>query len=64
MLVTGVFKQYENKEPAVDIFSDADWAVERETRRSVSGAAIYFGGCLFKLQDAEIVSLLSAESET
>ena len=25
--------------------SDADWAADRETRRSGSEAAIYFGGC-------------------
>ena len=40
-LHAGVFKQYENEEPMVEIFSDADWAADRETRRSVSGAAIY-----------------------
>ena len=45
-LRAGVFKRYENKEPMVEIFSDVDWAADRETRRSVSGAAIYVGGCL------------------
>ena len=50
----------------VEIFSDADWAADRETRRSVSGAAIYVGGCLAysSSRTQKIVSLSSAESET
>ena len=65
-LHAGVFKQYENEEPMVEIFSDADWAADRETRRSVSGAAIYVGGCLAysSSRTQKIVSLSSAESET
>ena len=65
-LHAGVLKQYENEEPMVKIFSDADWAVDRETRRSVSGAAIYVGGCLAysSSRTQKIVSLSSAESET
>ena len=48
----------------VEIFSDADWA-DRETRRSVSGAEIYVGGCLAysSSRTQKIVSLSSAESE-
>jgi len=42
-LHAGVFKQYENEEPMVEIFSDADWAADRET---------WLSG-LLKLQDAE-----------
>jgi len=65
-LHAGVFKQYENEEPMVEIFSDADWAADRETRRSVSGTAIYVGGCLAysSSRTQKIVSLSSAESET
>ena len=65
-LHAGVFKQYENEELMVEIFSDADWAADRETRRSVSGAAIYVGGCLAysSSRTQKIVSLSSAESET
>ena len=45
-LHAGVFKQYESEEPVIEIFSDADWAADRQTRRSVSGATVFFGGCL------------------
>jgi len=65
-LHSGVFKQYENEEPMVEIISDADWAADRETRRSVSGSAIYVGGCLAysSSRTQKIVSLSSAEPET
>ena len=45
-LHAGVFKQYESEEPVIEIFSDADWAADRQTRLSVSGATVFFGGCL------------------
>ena len=65
-LHAGVFKQYENEEPIVEISSDADWAADRETRRPVSGSAVYFGGCLTysSSRTQKIVSLSSPESET
>ena len=40
-LHSGVFKQYECEEPMVQIFSDADWAADRQTRTSVSGANVF-----------------------
>ena len=60
------FQKVWNEEPMVEIFSGADWAADRETRRSVSGAAIYFGGCLAysSSRTQKILSLSSAESET
>ena len=63
---SGVLKDYECEEPALEVFSDADWASDRDTRRSVSGAAIFFGGCLVysSSRTQKIVSLSSAESET
>ena len=54
------------EEPVLEIFSDADWAADRNTRRSVSGSAIFYGGCLVysSSRTQKIVSLSSAESET
>ena len=65
-LHTGVCKQYENEEPIAEIFSGADWAADGETHRSVSGSAMYFGGCLAysSSRTQKIVPLSSAESET
>ena len=37
---SGLLKDYECDEPVLEVFSDADWASDRDTRRSVSGAAI------------------------
>ena len=48
-LHAGVFKQYENEEPMVEIFSDADWAADRERSCSL----LWWLSGLFKLQDAE-----------
>ena len=51
-----------SKEPVVEIIRAAD----RQTRRSVSGAAVFFGGCLVYAspRTQKVVSLSSAESET
>ena len=50
----------------IEIFSHADWAADRQTRRSVSGATVFFGGCLIyaSSRTQKVVSLSSAESET
>ena len=63
---SGLIKDYECEEPVLEVFSDADWASDRDTRRSVSGSAIFFGGCLVysSSRTQKIVSLSSAESET
>ena len=63
---SGLIKDYECEEPVLEVFSDADCASDRDTRRSVSGAAIFFGGCLVytSSRTQKIVSLSSAESET
>ena len=63
---SGLLKDYECDEPVLEVFSDADWASDRDTRRSVSGAAIFFGGCLVysSSRPQKSVSLSSAESET
>ena len=62
----GVFRNYETEEPILEIYSDADWAADRQTRRSVSGSTVFFGGCLLysSSRTQKIVSLSSAESET
>ena len=63
---SGLLRDYECEEPVLEIFSDADWAADRNTRRSVSGSAIFYGGCLVysSSRTQKIVSLSSAESET
>eukprot|EP00435_Cladocopium_sp_Y103_P010280 s4269_g2.t1 len=62
----GVFKSYESDTPMLEIFSDADWAADRQTRRSVSGSMIFFVSCLVysSSRTQKVVSLSSAESET
>ena len=59
----GLLRDYECEEPVLD---DADWAADRNTRRSVSGSAIFYGGCLVysSSRTQKIVSPSSAESET
>ena len=63
---SGLLRDYECEELVLEIFSDADWAADRNTRRSVSGGAIFYGGCLVysSSRTQKIVSLPSAESET
>ena len=65
-LYAGVFKQYESEEPVIEIFGNADWAADCQTRRSVSGTIVFFGGCLIyaSSRTQKVVSLSSAESET
>eukprot|EP00435_Cladocopium_sp_Y103_P067596 s26_g30.t1 len=62
----GVVKNYDSDTPMLEIFSDADWAADRQTRRSVSGSMIFFGTCLVysSSRTPKVVSLSSAESET
>ena len=62
----GIFKAYDGDVPTMEIYSDADWAADRETRRSVSGSIIYFGTCMIysSSKTQKVVSLSSAESET
>ena len=62
----GLMRDYECEESVLEVFSDADWAADRDTRRSVSGSAIFYGGCLVysSSRTQKIVSLSSAESET
>ena len=63
---SGLLRDYECEEPVLEIFSDADWAADRTSRRSVSGSAIFYGGCLIysSSRTQKIVPLSSAESET
>ena len=62
----GVFTTYDLETPVLEVFSDADWAADRDTRRSVSGSTIFYGGCLLysSSRTQKVVSLSSAESET
>ena len=50
----------------LEVCSDADWAADRQARRSDSGSVIYFGSCMAYSSSGtqKVVSLSSAESET
>ena len=49
----------------MEIFTDSDWASDRTSRRSVSCATIFLGGCLLYScsRTQKLVSLSSAEAE-
>ena len=38
-----VFSPHDLETPVLEVFSDADWAADRDTRRSVSGSTIFYG---------------------
>ena len=64
----GVYHNYDNLEPGtcvLEVFTDSDWASDRGSRRSISCATIFMGGCLlFSSSRAQkLVSLSSAEAE-
>eukprot|EP00434_Breviolum_minutum_P037111 symbB.v1.2.032893.t1/scaffold4013.1/size46388/4 len=50
----------------LEVFSDADWAASKQTRRSISSCCILFGTCLLhsSSRTQKLVSLSSGESET
>ena len=65
---TGLFHSYNTSIPGesvMEIFTDSDWASDRTSRRSVSCATIFFGGCLLYScsRTQKLVSLSSAEAE-
>eukprot|EP00438_Fugacium_kawagutii_P026160 Skav230005 [mRNA] locus=scaffold5058:3896:10669:+ [translate_table: standard] len=62
----GVLVHLEEGVLVIEIFSDADWAADKEERRSISGCAVFIGGNLihFSSKTQKVVSLSSAESET
>ena len=49
----------------VELYTDSDWAGDKETRRSISGFVVFFQGCLicWKSRQQKSVSLSSSESE-
>ena len=64
---TGLHHVYENDSKAyLEVFSDADWAANKQTRRSISSSCILFGSCLLhsSSRTQKLVSLSSGESET
>ena len=65
---SGVYHNYESLEPgecALEVFTDSDWASDRSSRRSISCATIFMGGCLLfsSSRTQKLVSLSSAEAE-
>ena len=64
----GVFHNYPNAEPGesiMEIYTDSDWASDKQTRRSVSCSTIFLGGCLLfsASRTQKLLSLSSAEAE-
>ena len=49
----------------LEVFTDSDWASDRQSRRSVSCCVIFYGGCLLfsASRTQKIISLSSAEAE-
>ena len=64
---SGLHHVYDNDSKAyLEVFSDADWAANKQTRRSISSSCILFGTCLLhsSSRTQKLVSLSSGESET
>ena len=64
----GVFHNYPYAEPGetiMEIYTDSDWACDKQTRRSGSCSTIFLGGCLLfsASRTQKLVSLSSAEAE-
>eukprot|EP00435_Cladocopium_sp_Y103_P022434 s2582_g5.t1 len=64
----GLFHHYRHAEPEetiLEVFTDSDWASDKTSRRSVSGATMFVGGCLLfsSSRTQKLVSLSSAEAE-
>ena len=53
------------EEAYLEIFSDADWASNKQNRRSISATCIFFGTCLLHSASRmqKLISLSSGESE-
>ena len=65
-LHAGLLRPYDFEERVLEVYRDADRAADKDTRRSVSGAGIFFGGCFIhsSSRTQKIVPLSSTESET
>ena len=64
----GIFHKYPSvsaMETLVEVYTDSDWACDKSTRRSVSGATIFWGCCLLysSSRTQKLVSLSSGEAE-
>ena len=65
---SGIYHAYpdvQQSENVLEVFTDSDWASDRQTRRSVSCWCIFFGGCMIfsASRTQKVVSLCSAEAE-
>ena len=63
-----MYYNYDNLESGAcvfEVFTDSDWASDRGSRRSISCATIFMGGCLLfsSSRNQKLVSLSSAEGE-
>ena len=65
----GIFHKYPSvsaMETLVEVYTDSDWACDKSTRGSVSGATIFWGCCLLYSSSRTqklVVSLSSGEAE-
>ena len=65
---SGVYHQqysYDAGESVLEVFTDSDWASDRQSRRSVSCCLIFYGRCLLYAasRTQKVISLSSAEAE-
>ena len=65
---SGIYHGYPDVSQAInvlEVFTDSDWASDRQTRRSVSSCVMFYGGCMLysASRTQKIVSLSSAEAE-
>ena len=65
---SGIFHGYPDvsqSDNVLEVFTDSDWANDKNTRRSVSACVMFYGSCLLfsASRTQKIVSLSSAEAE-
>ena len=65
---SGVYHQqynYDAGESVLEVFTDSDWASDRQSRRSVSCCLVFYGRCLLYAasRTQKVISLSSAEAE-
>ena len=65
---SGIFHGYPDvsqNDNVLEVFTDSDWANDKNTSRSVSSCVMYYGSCLLfsASRTQKIVSLSSAEDE-
>ena len=65
---SGIYHGYPDinqSDNVLEVFTDSDWASDRQSRRSVSCCVMFYGGCMLfsASRTQKIISLSSAEAE-